>query len=59
MLGCEPRCAEAPPINPAATFIPEEPFRGILPPLAEKLKERVSVETNLQDEHKININLPL
>ena len=59
MLGCEPRCAEAPPINPAATFIPEESFRGILPPIAEKLQERVNVETNLHDEHKININLPL
>jgi hypothetical protein len=59
MLGCEPRCAEAPKINPAATFIPDEKFRGIFPPFVEKLQERVSVETNLQDEHKINISIPL
>ncbi len=60
MLGCEPRCAGAPKINPAATTIPEEepPFRGILATVI-KASETVSLETNLEDEAKLNLNIKL
>ena len=60
MLGCEPRCAEAPEINPAATTIPEDekPFHGILATL-QKVSDTVSVETNLSDEHKLNLKVKL
>lgn len=57
---CEKPC-NPPAINPLAVDVPEErePFRGILPPFLESITEKVSVETDLQEEAKITVTLPL
>ncbi len=59
--GCTVPSCKALEINPLATDVPKEgtPFRGIFPPFLEKLTQHVSAETNLSDELKVSINLPL
>jgi hypothetical protein len=50
----------APTINDAAIIVPkEEPeFHGILATVV-KVADTVSVETNFQDEHKLNVKVQL
>ena len=57
--GCEAPC-KAPEINPLAMNVPKEdtPFRGILATVI-KASETVSLETNLDDEAKLNLNIKL
>ncbi|MBD1210668.1 MAG: hypothetical protein H9535_19730 [Ignavibacteria bacterium] len=57
--GCEAPC-KAPEINPLATAVPEEkvPFRGILATVV-KVADTVNLETNLDDELKLNLNIKL
>lgn len=58
-FACEKPCAPLFP-NALATDVPKEepPFRGILATVL-KVADVVSVETNLDDEAKLNLNIKL
>lgn len=60
LRGCTVPTCKAVEINPLATDIPKEtpPFRGILATVL-KVADTVSIETNLDDEAKLNLNIKL